>query len=234
MARHLAGGLRRARRRISAPMRRFIALLFCVFSLSALSLVGVPLSAQEKHVFTVLFLGDSLTEGYGLDDGEAFPDIIADRFNAEGRHDIKVINGGVSGSTSASALGRLRWFVRSKPDLMVLALGANDGLRGLDVNELEKNLSATIELAQQSGIKVALTGMLAPPNMGADYTQAFAAIFPALAERYQLPYLPFLLDGVAGKPELNQGDGIHPNLAGERIVAELVWNFLQPLLPAAS
>jgi acyl-CoA thioesterase-1 len=213
-------------------MNRIIALLFCTLAFCALG--AMPLRAQENAPFTILFLGDSLTEGYGLEDGEAFPDMIADRFKAEGRADIKIINGGVSGSTSASALGRMRWFARSKPDLMVLSLGANDGLRGLDVNELEKNLSATIEFAQQSGIKVALTGMLSPPNMGAQYTQAFAAVFPALAERYQLPFLPFLLEGVAGNPKLNQGDGIHPNLEGERIVADLVWDFLQPLLPAAS
>jgi acyl-CoA thioesterase-1 len=210
---------------------RFTTWLCCAFCCTALSVGSAALCAQENATFTILFLGDSLTEGLGLDDGAAFPDLIAKRFQAEGRSRIKVINGGISATTSASALGLLRWFVRAKPDLLLLSFGGNDGLRGLDVNEMEKNLSATIEFAQQSGIEVALSGMLAPPNMGAEYTSAFAAVFPALAVRYQLPLLPFLLDGVAGNPALNQGDGIHPNSAGERLVADLVWDFLQPLLP---
>lgn len=188
--------------------------------------------ARAQDQFTVLFLGDSLTEGYGLETGESFPDMIADRLEAEGRKDIKVINGGVSGSTSASAPGRLQWFIRSKPDLMVLSLGANDGLRGLAIDEMKTNLGKTIELAQSSGVKVALTGMLVPPNMGPEYSNAFAKVFPDLAMQYQLPFLPFLLEGVAAIPELNQGDGVHPNLEGTRIVAETVYNFLQPLLPS--
>jgi acyl-CoA thioesterase-1 len=190
------------------------------------------MSAQAQDQFTVLFLGDSLTEGYGLETGESFPDMIADRFQAEGREDIKVINGGVSGSTSASALSRMQWFVRSKPDLMVLSLGANDGLRGLAVAELKTNLSKTIEFAQGNGVQVALTGMLVPPNMGPEYSTEFAQVFPDLANQYQLPFLPFLLEGVAAIPELNQGDGIHPNLEGTKIVADTVYKFLQPLLPA--
>lgn len=188
--------------------------------------------AHAQDSYTVLFLGDSLTEGYGLETGEAFPDMIADRFEAEGRADIKVINGGVSGSTSASALSRLQWFIRSKPDLMILSLGANDGLRGLPVAEMKYNLSKTIEFAQTNGVKVALTGMLVPPNMGPEYSDQFAKVFPDLAAQYQLPFLPFLLEGVAAIPDLNQGDGIHPNLEGTKIVAETVYNFMQPLLPA--
>jgi len=195
------------------------------------SLVGDLARAQADAPFSILFLGDSLTEGLGLDSGEAFPELIAARFRDEGRTDIKVINGGVSGSTSASAPGRLQWFLRSKPDLMVLSLGANDGLRGLSVDELKVNLSKTIELAEQNGVRVALTGMLVPPNMGPEYSAAFAAVFPDLAARYQLPLLPFLLDGVAAVPELNQADGIHPNVAGSRIIADTVYQFLLPLLP---
>jgi len=181
--------------------------------------------------FTVLFLGDSLTEGLGLETGEAFPELIAARLKAEGRSDIKVINGGVSGSTSASALERLQWYARSKPDLMVLSLGANDGLRGVPVDEMRSNLTKTIEFAQQSGIKVALTGMMIPPNYGPEYTESFARVFPELAEKYQLPFLPFLLEGVAAVPELNQADGIHPNVDGAKIVADHVYRFLADLLP---
>lgn len=190
-------------------------------------------AALAQDTFTILFLGDSLTAGYGLDEGEAFPDLIANRFKAEGRDDINVVNAGVSGSTSASGLSRLQWYIRSRPDLLVLALGANDGLRGLDVAQMEKNLRDTIEFAQANNVQVALTGMLIPPNLGPEYTTAFAAVFPTLAEEYQLPFLPFLLEGVAAVTELNQGDGIHPNTEGTRIVADTVYEFLLPLLPSS-
>lgn len=200
--------------------------------ITAMFILPVLASAQTApHPFTILFLGDSLTEGYGLDSGQAFPDLIAARLQAEGRNDIKVINGGVSGSTSASALSRLQWYIRSKPDLMVLSLGANDGLRGLPVAEMKHNLVQTIEFARSKGVKVALTGMMIPPNYGPDYTNSFAKVFPELAQQYQLPFMPFLLDGVAARPELNQGDGIHPNAEGAKIVADHVYSFLAQLLP---
>jgi acyl-CoA thioesterase-1 len=200
--------------------------------LLSLLLAGLPaLAAQPDDKFTILFLGDSLTEGLGLEQNEAFPNLIARRFATEGRRNIEIVNAGVSGSTSASGLSRLQWYARSQPDLLVLALGANDGLRGLDVNEMKANLAKTIEFAQANNIRVALTGMLVPPNMGPDYTNAFAQVFPDLAAQYALPFLPFLLEGVAAAPELNQADGIHPNLEGEKIVADTVYDFLQPLLP---
>jgi len=204
---------------------RFVLLL-------SLLLAGLPArAAQPDDKFTILFLGDSLTEGLGLEQNEAFPNLIARRFATEGRRDIEIVNAGVSGSTSASGPSRLQWHARSQPDLLVLALGANDGLRGLDVNEMKANLAKTIEFAQANNIRVALTGMLVPPNMGPDYTNAFAQVFPDLAAQYALPFLPFLLEGVAAIPELNQADGIHPNLEGEKIVADTVYDFLQPLLP---
>jgi len=210
------------------PMSRYLHQL-AIFLLAGL-LSGAVLA---QDAFTILFLGDSLTAGYGLDEGEAFPNLIANRLKAEGRDDINIMNAGVSGSTSASGLSRLQWYIRSQPDLLVLALGANDGLRGLDVAQMEKNLRDTIEFAQANQVKVALTGMLIPPNLGPEYTSAFAAVFPALAAEYQLPFLPFLLEGVAAVTELNQGDGIHPNPEGTRIVAETVYQFLLPLLPSS-
>ena len=197
------------------------------------SVVPATRAAQADDKFTILFLGDSLTEGLGLDERENFPSLIARRFETEGRTNVEVVNAGVSGSTSASGLSRLQWFARSQPDLLVLALGANDGLRGLDVNDMKKNLAATIEFAQANGIEVALTGMLVPPNMGPEYTSAFAQVFPDLATQYDLPLLPFLLEGVAAVPELNQADGIHPNVEGTKIVAETVYDFLLPLLPSS-
>jgi acyl-CoA thioesterase-1 len=191
----------------------------------------LPPPAFAQDTFTILFLGDSLTEGYGLEEGESFPDMLSDRYAAEGRKNLKIINGGISGSTSASALTRLQWYIRAQPDLLVLSLGANDGLRGLSVDALKANLIKTIEFAQSMDVKVVLTGMLIPPNYGPDYTSAFAQVFPDLAAQYQLTFLPFLLAGVAGITELNQGDGIHPNLEGTKIVADTLYNFLQPLLP---
>jgi len=191
----------------------------------------LPLPAFAQDTFTILFLGDSLTEGYGLEEGESFPDMLSDRYAAEGRKNLKIINAGISGSTSASALTRLQWYIRAQPDLLVLSLGANDGLRGLSVDALKANLIKTIEFAQSMDVKVVLTGMLIPPNYGPDYSSAFAQVFPDLAAQYQLTFLPFLLAGVAGITELNQGDGIHPNLEGTKIVADTLYNFLQPLLP---
>lgn len=187
--------------------------------------------AQAQESFTVLFLGDSLTEGLGLEPEQAFPNLIAERLHAEGYTHVNVINAGISGSTTASARERMQWYVRSEPDLVILALGANDGLRGLAVENMKHNLREAIEIAQANGVRVALTGMLTPPNMGPDYTRVFAQVFPDLAAEYDLPFMPFLLEGVAAIPELNQADGIHPNLAGSKIVAENVYQFLVPLLP---
>jgi len=196
-------------------------------------LLGTAAQAQDDQSddrFTILCLGDSLTEGLGLEEVESYPSLLQQRFAAEGRS-IEVLNAGISGSTSASGLSRLQWYIRSQPELMVLALGANDGLRGLGVDEMKANLARTIEFALANNVQVALTGMLTPPNMGPEYSDAFARVFPELAAQYQLPFLPFLLEGVAAVPELNQGDGIHPNVEGTKIVAETLYQFLLPLLP---
>lgn len=203
------------------------------YSLFLGSLLWLAASAtQAQEAFTVLFLGDSLTEGYGLETGESFPDFIEEKLPADQLDHVRIINGGSSGSTSASGLSRLQWYIRSRPDLMVLSLGANDGLRGLSVEEMKANLSRTIEFALDNGVQVLLTGMLIPPNYGPDYTEAFAAVFPALAEQYAIPLMPFLLQDVAAIPELNQADGIHPNVEGTKIVADNVYAFLKPYLPS--
>ena len=191
----------------------------------------ILLQAQAQDEFTILFLGDSLTEGLGLDAEQAFPSLIEERLKSEGYNYINIINAGISGSTSASALERMQWYVRSQPDLVILSLGANDGLRGLSVENMKNNLAATIEFAQSNGVEIALTGMFTPPNMGEQYSSAFAQVFPDLAEEYELDFMPFLLQDVAGIPELNQADGIHPNIEGSKIVAENVYQFLLPLLP---
>lgn len=178
---------------------------------------------------TVLILGDSLTEGYRLAKEEAFPFLIEKELKAK-YPSIRVINGGVSGATTASAMKRLDWYLKAKPEIMVLALGANDGLRGLKVSEAEKNLSAVIEKAKSKDIEVILAGMEIPSNYGEKYRQEFRALYPKLAKKYELTLIPFLLKDVATVKELNLTDGIHPNPAGHKIMAKTVIEYLEPKL----
>ena len=196
-----------------------------------ISLLFLSPSVLGQEEYTVLFLGDSLTEGLGLDAEQAYPSLVDEKLQAEGYEHINVINAGISGSTSASALERMQWYVRSQPDLVFLALGANDGLRGLNVANMRNNLAEAIEFALSNNVDVALAGMLIPPNMGEEYTTEFARVFPDLAAHYDIPLMPFLLQDVAAMPELNQADGIHPNAEGSVIVAAHVYDFLLPLLP---
>jgi len=177
---------------------------------------------------TVLFLGDSLTEGYQLDRSVAFPEVVKRLAKEKLNKDIKVINGGVSGSTSASGLERLKWYLKKeKPDLMLLALGANDGLRGLDLKNTKTNLLAIVDYAQQSNLKVVLAGMLMPPNYGPKYTAAFKKMFEDVANEKKIRRLPFLLERVAGVKSLNLPDGVHPNEEGYKIVGATVFEFIK-------
>jgi acyl-CoA thioesterase-1 len=179
----------------------------------------------------VVCLGDSLTAGYGLRVDQAYPALLEQRLRRAG-YPHEVINAGVSGDTSAGGLRRLDWSLRGNVEVLILALGANDGLRGLPPPAMRQNLASMIERAQKRGIKVLLAGMEAPPNFGAAYTRQFRAVYQDLARQYDVPLIPFFLAGVAGVPSLNQADGIHPNAAGQRQVADLVWRALKPLLPA--
>jgi len=183
----------------------------------------------------IIFLGDSLTAGLGVDIDQSFPSLIQARLTRE-HYRYKVVNAGVSGDTSAGGLRRLEWaLAEGDPQVLVVALGGNDGLRGLQPEQLEQNLAQIIEHAQARNMRVILAGMEAPPNFGDDYTRRFRAVYPALAAKYKIPLIPFLLDGVAGNPSLNQSDGIHPNPRGAQIVADLVWRTLAPqLTPAAT
>ena len=178
---------------------------------------------------TILFLGDSLTEGYQLSKEEAYPALIEKELQKE-KKDVKIINGGSSGATSASGTKRMDWYLKAKPDIMVLALGANDGLRGLKIEQTEKNLSSAIERAQERGIKVILAGMQMPTNMGASYRKDFQAMFPKLSKKYNISLIPFLLEDVGGNPKLNLPDGIHPNAKGHEIMAKNVLKYIRPLL----
>ncbi|MBI2813911.1 MAG: arylesterase [Opitutae bacterium] len=180
---------------------------------------------------TLIFFGDSLTAGLGVDPDEAFPALIQQKLDARGRA-WRVVNAGLSGETTAGGLRRLDWILRQRVDILVLALGGNDGLRGIDPASSRSNLDAMIKRvrARYPAAKVVLAGMQMPANLGADYTRQFAAMYPDLARENQTALIPFLLEGVGGVPGLNQADGIHPTAAGHKIVAETVWRVLEPLL----
>jgi acyl-CoA thioesterase-1 len=180
---------------------------------------------------TILFYGDSLTAGLGLTTEEAFPALVEKKFKQQGKP-CKVINAGLSGETSAGGLSRLEWVLRQPVDVFVLELGANDGLRGLPIEQTQKNLQAIIDKvkAKYPKAKIVIAGMMVPPNMGPDYTSKFRKIFPELAKKNNATLIPFLLQDVAGNEKLNQADGIHPNVEGHKIVAENVFKIVKPLL----
>jgi acyl-CoA thioesterase-1 len=193
------------------------------FRIAALAVVLSALApAHAAAPVRILAFGDSLTAGYGLAEGDALPARLADALNKMGRPVI-MINGGVSGDTTADGVSRLDWALADRPQVMILALGANDMLRGLDPKATRANLDAIIRKAKEAGVEVVLAGMLAPPNLGAEYKAAFDAIYPDLAEAHSLLLMPFLLQDVAQISDLNQGDGIHPNGTG---VAVMVRNLL--------
>ena len=179
----------------------------------------------------ILFLGDSITVGLGLDPLEAFPALIQQKIDAQ-RWNFQVINAGQSGDTSAGGLSRLDWLLKNRIDVLVLELGGNDGLRGLPVTTTRKNLQAIIDRtkARYPEAKVIIAGMKIPPNMGGDYSRKFEAVFADLAKKNKASLIPFVLEGVGGVPNLNLPDGIHPNAKGQQRVAANVWKVLEPVL----
>lgn len=197
---------------------------------------STTVDAEEKAVIpeekkTILFFGNSLTAGWGLEPEEGFTGIIQHRIDSLNLS-YQVINGGLSGETTASGLNRLDWFLEEEPYIFVLELGGNDGLRGIPVSETRKNLQQIIQKVREKypSTQILLAGMQIPPNMGKAYSEAFKEIYPALSKEEQVQLIPFLLEGVAGDPDLNLPDGIHPTKEGHLIVAETVWKYLQPLL----
>lgn len=191
---------------------------------SALAFFALPVMAAEP--LRILAFGDSLTSGYGLPDADSFPSQLERALIAAGEN-VKLVNGGVAGDTSAGGLARLDWTLADKPDLVLLEFGANDGLRGLDPAATRKNIAAMLTRLVQDKIPTLLLGMKAPRNLGADYVTAFDPLYEDLARQFQVPLDPFYLDGVAGDPALNQSDGIHPNAAGvaaivKRITPEVI------------
>jgi acyl-CoA thioesterase-1 len=189
--------------------------------------LGVAPTSAVAGVIAVL--GDSLTAGFGVAKDEAFPALLQARLQREG-YDYRVVNAGVSGDTSAGGLRRVDWILKAKPDLVVVALGGNDGLRGQSPAALRDNLESIITRLRGAGAQVLLAGMRMPPNYGAEYTKEFAAVFPEVARRTGVAFMPFLLDGVAAQPRLLQPDGIHPSAAGHQIIADRLWPHLRPLL----
>jgi acyl-CoA thioesterase-1 len=198
------------------------------------SAAATPSSASETGRPKIVVLGDSLSAGYGLLESQAFPALLQKKLDADG-YKWEVVNAGISGDTTAAGLQRLDWAL-SQGDvrILVLELGANDGLRGLPVSEMKKNLAAIIERSREKGITVLLAGMEAPPNFGPEYVVSFRQVYRDLAREHKVTLLPFLLDKVAGVATLNQGDGIHPNIEGTAIVADNVWNVLRPMVDAVS
>lgn len=187
-----------------------------------MALIATPLHATKADEIRLLALGDSLSAGYGLATGEGFTDQLAAALRKEGM-DVTVLNGGVSGDTTAGGLARLDWMLSDRPDAVIVALGANDGLRGFNPTDTEANLDAILTKLKQHNIPVLLTGMLALPNMGSEYGEDFNGLYPKLAKRHDVVFYPFFLEGVAGNLELNQQDAIHPNAKG---VAEIIRRIL--------
>jgi len=187
----------------------------------------VPAQARADGV--IVALGDSLTAGWGVAADEAYPARLEMRLRREG-YPYRVVNAGVSGDTTAGGLRRVDWVLRASPEIVIVALGANDGLRGQSPQAMRANLAAIVARLQTAGSRILLAGMRMPPNYGAEFTTEFQAVFPAVARSAKVALMPFLLDGVAAEPRLNQPDGIHPTAAGHQVIADRLWPYLRPLL----
>ena len=209
-------------------MSRAPCTLLALIAIYASNLLAIAAPRQSQ---TILFLGDSLTAGYGIDPDLAYPNLIAEKIDALDLPHA-VLPSGLSGETSAGGLRRIDWMLQKPISILVLALGSNDGLRGIDLSDTEKNLQAIIDKtkAKYPDVRIVIAGMLMPPNLGPSYTSQFQAMYPRLAKANDAALIPFLLENVAGQKRLNLPDGIHPNPAGHKLVAENVWKILQPLL----
>jgi acyl-CoA thioesterase I len=201
----------------------------------ALALAGAPhvadaqRAAPDPTARVIVVFGDSLTAGYGVTPAEAYPGRLHARLAAEG-YRYRIVNAGVSGDTSAGGLRRVDWALSVKPSIAIVALGANDGLRGQSTVEMERNLERIVERFQSGGARVLLAGMRLPPNYGGRYAGEFERAFAQAASRRGVVLMPFLLEGVGGEPSLNLPDGIHPTAEGHRIIADRLWSYLVPML----
>lgn len=216
-----------AREYLNSFLTRLLMALMLVYAIPS-----VPWAAgTDAERPRIVAFGDSLTAGLGVAADEAYPARLQHRLDEQGLL-YRVINAGVSGDTTAGGVRRVDWVLKSRPNFVILELGANDGLRGLNLQETKSNLEKIIQRCQDASVTVILAGMKLPPNYGVDYTKGFEAIYPALAKQYRLTLIPFFLDGVAGSTSLNQADGIHPTSEGYRIIADKVFETVTPVLKA--
>lgn len=204
-------------------------ILFSVLYILFIS--GVEIAKSQELKEGILFFGNSLTAGLGLDPNQAFPNLIQQKITQAGGN-YSVINAGLSGETSAGGLSRIDWVMGQSFSIFILELGANDGLRGLPLESTRTNLQGILEKVKEKNpdVKIVIAGMMVPPNMGEEYSNEFVKIYPELAKANNAALIPFLLNGVAGNPDLNLPDGIHPSIEGHQIVADNVWKVLKPLL----
>jgi acyl-CoA thioesterase-1 len=184
-----------------------------------------PAPVPAAYRGTIVAVGDSLTAGYGLIDSESYPAQLGKKLQKEG-YNWRVVNAGISGETSSGTLSRVAWVLKLKPDIVILETGANDGLRGIDPQVTQKNLTEIVQLLTENRVRVVLAGMRMVESMGKEYTSKFAAIYPAVAKKHNLILIPFFLQGVAGDPALNQTDGIHPQPEGYRIIVDMIYPYV--------
>ncbi|MBI4714604.1 MAG: arylesterase [Nitrospirae bacterium] len=209
---------------------RIFSVIFLSLLLSVIPTTGETADPEKR---LIVAFGDSLTAGLGVKREESYPSLLQRRLDQLGLP-YRVMNAGMTGDTTAGGVRRVAGIIRQKPGIVLLELGVNDGLRGVPLKETERNLRSIVEQLQAAGIRVVLLGMRLPPNYGADYTSGFERIFPRIAEEYRLPFVPFFLEGVAARQELNQEDGIHPTAAGYRIIEENLWSVLKQFLTPSS
>lgn len=187
---------------------------------------SVSVQSEKEFAGTIVAVGDSLTAGYGVDESEAYPALLEEKLHAAG-YRFNVINAGVSGETSSGTLSRIKWVISSlKPDIVILETGANDGLRGINPELLAKNLDSIVRILKENDILVILAGMKILPNLGPEYTKRFAAVYPEIASNHNIILIPFFLEAVAGEPELNQGDRIHPTAEGYRRIVDNIYPYV--------
>jgi acyl-CoA thioesterase-1 len=206
----------------------FFTFITLCFSFSIFGQNNLPQKVDSKKI---VFLGDSLTEGYGVDITSTYTHLLQERFDKDNIH-WKVVNAGISGSTTASAKGRLKWLLKdkNKPSIIVIVLGANDGLRGQKIESIKANLTEAVEMVKKENIKVIIGEIMVPPNYGKEYSDNFKKIFSQISKEKSITLMPFILKDVAGKPDLNIADGIHPNEKGHKLVYEQVFTFIKPFL----
>lgn len=207
-------------------MKTLVLLLFSFMAFASNSSIVSTSQSETSKTQTLVIIGDSITEGYGVKNEESYPYLLQLKMQNE-KKNWTIVNQGVSGSTSASAISRVKWVLKKPPQIVILALGANDGLRGASPESTESNLDQAIVLLKKANVKVILAGMQMPPNYTGKFGKEFAQIFPKLAKKHHIKLIPFLLEGVGGVPELNLKDGIHPNAKGHAIISEVVYKTIQ-------